>query len=145
MQEMGKEDKPACKYCFDKKHYTVFRGEKGYDDFGGEGYEKPGEIKKVPCPRCTKKPLNAKEPKWCICATLPDNVNHCKKHCWNEVACDCPERNPKTINSTPTIGGVKTLLTELIAKCGTGYFGTKNRAELSSTLQGIWLELNKES
>lgn len=97
---MKKTTKPACSYCFDKKYYTVFRGEKGYDDFGGEAYEKPGEIKKFPCPRCTPK-----------------------------------------ADKRPT--RAQTLLTELIAKCGTGYFGTKNRAELLSRLQDIYLSLNK--
>jgi len=41
-----------CKYCYGKGTYSVFKGEIGYEDFGGDGYYEAPTIQHFPCKKC---------------------------------------------------------------------------------------------
>lgn len=43
-----------CKYCYNKRYYSVLIGTHGLVDFGGDRYEELPAIKNVACPKCNK-------------------------------------------------------------------------------------------
>ena len=92
----GKEHKYVkCTYCDDKGYASVATGGNiVHGDFVGDpNYSIPLTIEKRPCRKC-------QPPKYCICDPVPDNANHCKTHCWNEVVCDAEYVDPVTIEAT---------------------------------------------
>lgn len=49
--------KPICKFCYDKKFFTVFQGEYSYSDFGAlKRYETLPDVKNIRCSVCKGRP-----------------------------------------------------------------------------------------
>jgi len=44
----------GCKYCWNKRYYSVLIGVHGAEDFGNDGFDELPNIKNVACPRCNK-------------------------------------------------------------------------------------------
>ena len=79
--------KPKCKACYDKGYYTQFVGERGSDDFGGEGYVIDPHIQKFPCPKCIRIQNGHKED--CDFVNSDQGVCNCFQPEQKECECYC--------------------------------------------------------
>lgn len=49
-----KLDEKKCKFCYEKRFYTVIWVKSGAEDFGGEGFDGVSKIYKVACTKCNR-------------------------------------------------------------------------------------------
>lgn len=49
-----KKQGETCKYCYNKRFYSILIGIRGANDFRGEGFDELPSIKNIACPRCNE-------------------------------------------------------------------------------------------
>ena len=51
MTETRHEKEIDCKYCYDKRYYSVIFGIHGSEDMGGDGFDSLPQIYNIACPK----------------------------------------------------------------------------------------------